>query len=73
MKTYYVVPCDFTAATPLLSSAGAAVHVLHSLSAAKEAADQLHAENGKHYHVIKIETVWTTTTLAELIKEEEGL
>lgn len=69
MKTYYVVPCDFSPATPLLSSAGAAVHVLHSLLPAKEAADRLYAESGKHHHVITIETVWTTVTLTELMEE----
>jgi hypothetical protein len=41
----------------------------HNLAAARAAADDLHERTGDHYHVIKVETVWTTTTLADLMTE----
>lgn len=36
--------------------------------AAKQAAEHLHETTGDHYHVIKVETVWTTKTLAEALE-----
>lgn len=39
------------------------------LAAAKAAADDLRERTGDHYRVIKVETVWTTTTLADLLNE----
>lgn len=41
----------------------------HNLAAAKAAADELHKTTGDHYHVLKVETVWTTKTLDETMKE----
>ena len=41
----------------------------HNLAAARAAADDLHTRTGDHYHAIKVETVWTTTTLADLLNE----
>jgi hypothetical protein len=40
------------------------------LRAAKEAADHLHKTTGDHYRVLKVETVWTTTTMADLLNEK---
>ena len=34
-------------------------------------ADARHKATGFHYRVMKAESVWTTKTLADLIKEEE--
>ena len=39
-----------------------------SRDAAKQAAEHLHETTGDHYHVIKVETVWTTKTLAEALE-----
>ncbi len=39
-----------------------------SRDAAKQAAEHLHETNGDHYHVIKLETVWTTKALAEALE-----
>ena len=36
--------------------------------AAKQAAEHLHETTGDHYHVIKVETVWTTKALAEALE-----
>lgn len=41
----------------------------HNLAAAKSAADELHELTGDHYHVIKVQTVWTTKTMAEALSE----
>jgi hypothetical protein len=41
----------------------------HNLAAAKQVAYELHNLHGDHYHVIKVETVWTTKTIDEAIKE----
>jgi hypothetical protein len=43
----------------------------HHLAAAKAAADDLHSRTGDHYHVIKVETVWTTTTLNDILNEKD--
>jgi hypothetical protein len=43
----------------------------HNLAAAKEKADALHASFGDHWHVVKVETVWSTTTLGDLIKSDQ--
>jgi hypothetical protein len=40
-----------------------------SLAAAKRTADEMHERTGDHYHVVKIQTVWTTKTLAEAMGE----
>lgn len=37
--------------------------------AATQAADHLYETTGDHYHVLKVETVWTTKTLAEAMEE----
>ena len=39
-----------------------------SRDAARQAAEHLHETTGDHYHVIKVETVWTTKTLAEAME-----
>ena len=39
-----------------------------SRDAAKQAAEHLHETTGDHYHVIRVETVWTTKTLAEALE-----
>jgi hypothetical protein len=36
--------------------------------AAKQAAEHLHETTGDHYHVIRVETVWTTKDLAEALE-----
>jgi hypothetical protein len=40
-----------------------------SREAAKQAAEHLNETTGDHYHVIKVETVWTTKSLAEALLE----
>jgi hypothetical protein len=40
------------------------------LRAAKEVADHLHKTTGDHYHVIKVKTVWATTTMDDLLSEK---
>lgn len=37
--------------------------------AAKRFAEQRHKKTGHHYHVVEVKTVWTTTTLADLLNE----
>ena len=39
-------------------------------SEAAQWADKRHADTGHHYTVIKVESVYTTQTLAELLKEK---
>lgn len=40
-----------------------------SRDAAVQAAEHCHELTGDHYHVLKVETVWTTKTLAEAMEE----
>jgi hypothetical protein len=65
---YYVVPHG----TPI-TECGAGHHpdakAFETLGEAKTYADALHASYGNHWHVLRVETVWTTTTLADLMTE----
>ena len=71
MASYHVIPRDSAlSAQSLLSDA---VFVTHDSYAARKYAYYLHQQNGEHYQVIAIETVWTTMTLGELMKEPEGV
>lgn len=65
MAVYHVVPCNGA----LLADS---VLVTHDSYEARVCADALQQKHGQHYNVVKIEIVWTTVTLAELMDEEEG-
>lgn len=41
----------------------------HSSHKANEWADARHKETGNHYYVLKVDTVYTTKTLAEVMAE----
>lgn len=36
---------------------------------AKDRAEEIWANDGKHSHIMKVETVWVTTTMADLMRE----
>lgn len=40
------------------------------IRSAQQYADRMHEKTGKHFHIIKVEHVWSTTTLADLMAEE---
>lgn len=40
-----------------------------NLASAKRTADEMHEKTGDHYRVIETNSVWTTTTLDELLNE----
>lgn len=40
--------------------------------AAKRFAEERHKATGCHYYVMEVKTVWTTTTLADLLNERAG-
>lgn len=40
-------------------------------SSAKENADILHGITGRHYHVVQVESVWCTKTLADRHEERK--
>lgn len=42
----------------------------YDINDARRFADRLHEKTGDHYHVVKVETVWSTTTLADLLAEQ---
>ena len=42
----------------------------HTLSDAIRTADARHESTGFHYRVMTVETLWTTKTLEDLMKEE---
>lgn len=45
--------------------------LFHKKEDAVAFADKRHEATGRHYHVIKTDTVWTTKTLDEALKEEQ--
>jgi hypothetical protein len=70
---YYVVKSEWA------SSPGYAINRLgakrfESLDEAKRFADQSHTEHGglQHFNILKVETVWSTKTLADLIEEDRS-
>jgi uncharacterized protein with HEPN domain len=42
----------------------------HAQAPARNYAENLRASLGHHYDVVKVETVWTTATLHELMEED---
>lgn len=67
MPVYHVIPRN-SALSDLLSPSDA-VFVTHDLDAARKYANHLHELNSEHYHVVKVDHVWTTMTVGELMKE----
>lgn len=63
MSAYHVVPSES-------ASLADAVFVTHDSYEARKRADALHQKDGQHYHVVKIETVWTTQTLEDAMNEK---
>ncbi len=62
---WYVIPHNKSIAEHLAQSQSG----FNNFGEAREKADFLRAETGNHYHVIKIQTVWTTKTIEEAMKE----
>jgi hypothetical protein len=60
---YYIIPRGSPAVT---FDPGEAIH---TAGEAVERANSLHQSSGNHYHVVKVETIWVTTTLADLKAE----
>jgi hypothetical protein len=59
---YYVVPRGTSLNLDMDPS-------FHTFSEAKEYAEDRRNSYGAHSHVVKIETVWVTTTMADLMAE----
>ena len=62
---WYVIPHNKTIAEVLAPNPSAFLN----FSDARDKAEFLRKETGIHYHVIKIQTVWTTKTLHEAMQE----
>lgn len=62
---YYIVPQGGA-----LSLDSVLTQAIHTQREARERADALHQSFGNHYSVVRVETVWTTTTLADLRADE---
>lgn len=64
MPSYYVVPRkDALSARPLIKGAH---FQTSSLKEARDLAEASRKNDGEHYHVISVDLVWTSTTLADL-------
>lgn len=63
---WYIIPRGMSISQALAEGA----QPVSSFNEAREEADALRHSTGNHYHVIKIQMVWTTTTLADLLEED---
>lgn len=65
---WYIIPRGMSISQALAEGA----QPVSSFNEAREEADALRHSTGNHYHVIKIQMVWTTTTLADLLAEDRN-
>ena len=62
---WHVIPRNKTTAEHLAMNPTG----FNNFDEAQDKAEYLREETGKHYYVVKIQTVWTTKTLAEAMGE----
>lgn len=67
---FYVVPRNTNLIECCKHSHNPVPAMFDTLADAKNHADSLHDRLGNHWQVLKVEAVWTTTTLADLLAED---
>lgn len=66
---WYIIPREQTLSEAFAESPEG----FNDLASARAKADAMHKSFGKHYQVIKLQTVWSTMTLGDLLEEDRAL